>query len=164
MGVRDMPSRFVRRPTHELAFAAVIRQVRIEAGRTKPMSPRRLVSQCHAVARAEQGIRRISLGEAAAIAESLGHSLDELVKVSDAAKFKPPPMGRPRCLSPVSRCSRRQFAGLVHRERIGWFPVSVRRLSGTLSARFHELPQDLRVSGCLVCLELKVRRRPRLGQ
>ena len=96
MGVRDMPSRFVRRPTHELAFAAVIRQVRIEAGRTKPMSPRRLVSQCHAVARGEQGIRRISLGEAAAIAESLGHSLDELVEVSDAARYKPPPMGRPQ--------------------------------------------------------------------
>ena len=50
----------------------------------------------HAVARAEQGIRRISLGEAAAIAESLGRSLDELVQVAESSTFEPPKMGRPR--------------------------------------------------------------------
>jgi len=33
------------------------------------------------VQRAEQGQRRLSLGEAAAIAQSLGRSLDELVRV-----------------------------------------------------------------------------------
>jgi hypothetical protein len=48
------------------------------------------------VQRAEQGLRRISLGEAAAIAESLGRSLDELVKVSASATFETPKMGRPR--------------------------------------------------------------------
>jgi hypothetical protein len=44
----------------------------------------------------EQGARRTSVGEAAAIAEALGRSLDELVKVSNAATFEPPAMGRPR--------------------------------------------------------------------
>jgi hypothetical protein len=48
------------------------------------------------VQRAEHGQRRIALGEAAAIAESLGRSLDELVKASEAAVIEPPKMGRPR--------------------------------------------------------------------
>jgi hypothetical protein len=45
---------------------------------------------------AEQGARRTSVGEAAAIAQALDLSLDELVKVSAAATFEPPKMGRPR--------------------------------------------------------------------
>ena len=49
-----------------------------------------------AVRGAEQGTRRTSVGEAAAIAEALGRSLDELVKVSEAAAFQTPKMGRPR--------------------------------------------------------------------
>jgi transcriptional regulator with XRE-family HTH domain len=48
------------------------------------------------VQRAEQGQRRINLGEAAAIARSLGRSLDELVQISAGATFEPPTMGRPR--------------------------------------------------------------------
>ena len=40
-----------------------------------------------AVRGAEQGTRRTSVGEAAAIAEALGRSLDELVKVSADATF-----------------------------------------------------------------------------
>jgi len=35
-------------------------------------------------------------GEAAAIAQALGRSLDELVKVSAASTFEPPKMGRLR--------------------------------------------------------------------
>ena len=45
--------------------------------------------------RAEQGRRRLSIGQAAVIAESLGRSLDELVKVWAEATFEPPQMGRP---------------------------------------------------------------------
>jgi hypothetical protein len=45
---------------------------------------------------AEQGARRTSVGEAAAIAQALGRSLDELVQVSSSARFEPPRMGRPR--------------------------------------------------------------------
>jgi hypothetical protein len=75
--VRHMPSGPVRRPPHELAFAAAIRAARIETGLT-----------LHTGQSAEQGARRTSVGEAAAIAQVLGRSLDELVKVAAwAAKF-----------------------------------------------------------------------------
>jgi hypothetical protein len=50
----------------------------------------------HTLQSAEQGPRRTSVGEAAAIAKALGRSLDELVKVSEAAALEPPKMGRPR--------------------------------------------------------------------
>lgn len=48
------------------------------------------------VQRAEQAQRRISLGEAAAIAQALGRSLDELVKVSAFSTFEPRKLRRPR--------------------------------------------------------------------
>ena len=41
-------------------------------------------------------LRRVTLGDAAAIAQALGRSLDELVEVSAEATFEPPKMGRPR--------------------------------------------------------------------
>ncbi len=91
-----MPSGPVRRPPHELAFAAAVKAARLVAGRTQVDVAEKAGLPVHAVARAEQGVRRISLGEAAAIAESLGRSLDELVKVSEAPTFEPPKMGRPR--------------------------------------------------------------------
>jgi hypothetical protein len=50
----------------------------------------------HTLQSAEQGALRTSVGEAAAIAQALGRSLDELVQVSAAARFEPPKMGRPR--------------------------------------------------------------------
>jgi hypothetical protein len=50
------------------------------------------------VQRAEQGQRRITLGEAAAIAWSLGRSIDELVKFAETATFEPPKRGRNRFL------------------------------------------------------------------
>ena len=49
-----------------------------------------------AIRSAEQRRRRMHLSEAAAIAQALGRSLDELVKVSEATAFEPPKMGRPR--------------------------------------------------------------------
>jgi hypothetical protein len=50
----------------------------------------------HTLQSAEQGARRTSVGEAAAIAQALGRSLDELVEVLEAATLEPPKMGRPR--------------------------------------------------------------------
>jgi transcriptional regulator with XRE-family HTH domain len=91
-----VPSGSVGRQPDELAFAASIRAARIEAGRTQADVAEKAGLPVHAVRRAEQGMRRISLGEASAIARSLGRSLDELVKVSAAATFEPPTMGRPR--------------------------------------------------------------------
>jgi transcriptional regulator with XRE-family HTH domain len=90
-----MPSGPVRRPPQELAFAAAIRAARGEAGRTQAdvASKTGLV---RVLQRAEQGQRRMNQGEAAATAQSLGRSLDELVKVSETATFEPPKMGRPR--------------------------------------------------------------------
>jgi transcriptional regulator with XRE-family HTH domain len=90
-----MPSGPVRRPPQELAFAAAIRAARIEAGRTQADVAAGADLPVRVVQRAEQGQRRINLGEAAAIAQSLGRSLDELVRVAETATFAPPPMGRP---------------------------------------------------------------------
>ncbi len=91
-----MPSGPVRRPPHELAFAAAIRAARVEAGRTQADVAAAADLPVRTVQRAEQGLRRVTLGDAAAIAQSLGRSLDELVNVSAAASFEPPKMGRPR--------------------------------------------------------------------
>ena len=91
-----MPSGPVRRPPQELAFAAAIRAARVEAGRTQADVAEKAGLATRVVQRAEQGQRRISLGEAAAIAQSLGRSLDELVSVSASATFEPPKMGLPR--------------------------------------------------------------------
>jgi transcriptional regulator with XRE-family HTH domain len=74
-----MPSGPVRRPPHELAFAAAIRAARIEAGRTQADVAAAADLPVRTVQRAEQGLRRVTLGDAAAIAQSLGRSLDELV-------------------------------------------------------------------------------------
>ncbi len=91
-----MPSGPVRRPPHELAFAATIRAARVEAGRTQADVAEAAGLPVRTVRRAEQGLRRVTLGDAAAIAQSLGRSLDELVKVSADATFEPPKTGRPR--------------------------------------------------------------------
>jgi transcriptional regulator with XRE-family HTH domain len=91
-----MPSGPVRRPPQELAFAAAIRAARVEAGLTQADVAERAGLAVHTVQSAEQGARRTSVGEAAVIAQALGRSLDELVKVSAAASFEPPKMGRPR--------------------------------------------------------------------
>jgi transcriptional regulator with XRE-family HTH domain len=89
-----MASGPVRRPPPELAFAAAIRAARVEAGRTQADVAAGADLPPWVVQRAEHGQRRIALGEAAAIAEWLGRSLDELVKASEAAVFEPPKMGR----------------------------------------------------------------------
>jgi transcriptional regulator with XRE-family HTH domain len=91
-----MPSGPVRRPPHELAFAAAIRAARVEAGRTQADVAEAAGLAVHTLQSAEQGARRTSVGEAAAIAQALGRSLDELVQVSSSARFEPPRMGRPR--------------------------------------------------------------------
>jgi transcriptional regulator with XRE-family HTH domain len=75
-----MPSGPVRRPPQELAFAAAIRAARVEAGRTQADVAERAGLAVHTLQSAEQGARRTSVGEAAAIAQALGQSLDELVK------------------------------------------------------------------------------------
>jgi transcriptional regulator with XRE-family HTH domain len=87
-----MPSGPVRRPPDELAFAAAIRAARMAAGRTQADVAAEAGLATRVVQRAEQGQRRINLGEAAAIARSL----DELVQISAGATFEPPTMGRPR--------------------------------------------------------------------
>jgi transcriptional regulator with XRE-family HTH domain len=89
-----MPSGPVRRPPQELAFAAAIRAARIESGLTQADIADRAGLAPHTIQSAVQGARRTSVGEAAAIAQALGRSLDELVKVSEAATFEPPRMGR----------------------------------------------------------------------
>lgn len=89
-----MPSGPVRRPPHELAFAAAIRAARVGAGRTQADLAKQAGLSVRVVQRAEQGQRRINLGEAAAIAQALGRSLDELVAVSANAVFEEPVMGR----------------------------------------------------------------------
>jgi transcriptional regulator with XRE-family HTH domain len=92
---RNIPSGPVRRPPHELAFAAAIRAARVEAGRTQADVAAGAGLPVRSVQRAEQGLRRVTLGDAAAIAQALGRSLDELVKVS-AATFEQPRMDQPR--------------------------------------------------------------------
>jgi hypothetical protein len=54
---------------------------------------------------AERGARRTSVGEAAAIAQVLGRWLDEVVRLSEAATFEPPPMAG--------------LGGLISREKAG---------------------------------------------
>jgi hypothetical protein len=46
--------------------------------------------------RTEQCLRRLSVEQAAAIADALGRSLDELVKVSADTTFESPKTGPPR--------------------------------------------------------------------
>ena len=91
-----MPSGPVRRPPHELAFAAAIRAARIQAGRPQADVAEQAGLSVRVLQRAQQGLRRLSIGQAAAIAQALGRSLDELVKVSADATFEPPEMRRPR--------------------------------------------------------------------
>ena len=91
-----MASGPVRRPPHELAFAAAIRAARFEAGRTQGDVAEKAGLSVRVPQRAEQGLRRLSIGQAAAIAEALGRSLDELVQVSETATFEPHRTGRPR--------------------------------------------------------------------
>ena len=80
MGVASdaMPSGPLRRPPQELAFAAAIRAARIEAGRTQADVAAGAGLPVRTIQRAEQGRRRATLGDAAAIAQALGRSLDEL--------------------------------------------------------------------------------------
>ncbi len=73
-----MPSGPVRRPPQGLAFAAAIRSARVEAGRTRADVAAAADLPVRVVQRAEQGLRRVTLGDAAAIAQALGRSLDEL--------------------------------------------------------------------------------------
>jgi transcriptional regulator with XRE-family HTH domain len=100
-----MPSGPVCRPPHELVFAAAIRAARVGAGRTQADLAEAAALPVRTVPRAEQGLRRVRLGDAAAIAQALVRSLDELVKVSEAATFEPPKMGRPRRSSAPNRPS-----------------------------------------------------------
>jgi transcriptional regulator with XRE-family HTH domain len=79
-----------------LAFAAAIRAARVEAGRAQADTADRAALQVRVLQRAERGQRRFNLGEAAAIAQALGRSPDELVRVSETAKFEAPNIGRPR--------------------------------------------------------------------
>jgi hypothetical protein len=60
-----MPSGPVRRPRHELAFAAAIRAARVEAGRTQADVAAGDGLPVRPVQRAEQGRRRVTLGDGA---------------------------------------------------------------------------------------------------
>ena len=91
-----MPSVPGRRPTYELAFAAAITAARIEAGRTQADVAEQANLPLRVVQQAEQGRRRIALSEAAAIAETLGRSLDELVKLAKSMRFQPLNKGQRR--------------------------------------------------------------------
>ena len=64
-----MPSGPVRRPPHEPVFAAAIRAARIEAGRTQVDVAEAAGLPLHTLQSAEQGARRTSVREAAAIAQ-----------------------------------------------------------------------------------------------
>ena len=86
----------VRRPTHELAFAAAITAARIEVGRTQADIAEQADLPLRVVKQAEQGRRRIALSEAAAIAETLGRSLDELVELAKSTTFEPLHRGQRR--------------------------------------------------------------------
>ncbi len=59
-----MPSGPVRRPPQELAFAAAIRAARVAAGRTQADVAEKAGLPVTTLQRAEQGRRRINLGEA----------------------------------------------------------------------------------------------------
>ena len=89
-----MPNGPVRRPTHELIFAAAIRAARVEAGRTQADVAEQAGLPLRVVQQAEQGRRRIALSEAAAIAEALGRSLDELVQAAKSTTFEPRKRGQ----------------------------------------------------------------------
>jgi DNA-binding XRE family transcriptional regulator len=58
-----MPSGPVRRPPHELAFAAAIKAARVEAGRTQIEVAEAAGLPLHTLQSAEQGARRTSVGE-----------------------------------------------------------------------------------------------------
>ena len=61
----------------------------------RPSWPRAGLS-VRALQRTEQGQRRTALGDAVAIAQALGRSLDELVHLAESSTFEAPAMGRPR--------------------------------------------------------------------
>lgn len=82
-----------RRPPRELALAAAIKAARIEAGRTQADVAEKAGLPLWLLQHAERGRRALKLIEAAAIAEALDLSLDELVKASAGATFEPPHMG-----------------------------------------------------------------------
>jgi transcriptional regulator with XRE-family HTH domain len=84
-----VPSSGIRRPTRELVFAAAIKAARVEAGRTQADVAEQADLPLRVVQQAEQGRRRIALSEAAAIAESLGRSLDDLVQIAKSTTFEP---------------------------------------------------------------------------
>jgi DNA-binding XRE family transcriptional regulator len=65
-----MPSGPVRRPLHELAYAAAtIRAARVKTGTTQADVAEQAGLTLHTVRSAEQGARRTSVREAAAIAQ-----------------------------------------------------------------------------------------------
>jgi transcriptional regulator with XRE-family HTH domain len=86
----------VRRPPHELAFAAAIRTARNEAKRTQAELAEQAGLPLWLLRHAERGRRALKLFEAAAIAQALDLSPDEPVKVSASATFEPSTMGRTR--------------------------------------------------------------------
>jgi transcriptional regulator with XRE-family HTH domain len=69
--------------------------VRIEAGRTQADIAEQAAVPLRVVKQAEQGRRRIVLSEAAAIADTLGCSLEELGEAAAPAPVEPPTMSRP---------------------------------------------------------------------
>ncbi len=85
-----------RRPDPELRYAAAFRVARIEAGRTQAEVAERAGLPVKVVQRIEQGARRMTLGEAAAMASGVGISLDDIVTAAQGATFQEVPMGRPR--------------------------------------------------------------------
>jgi DNA-binding XRE family transcriptional regulator len=70
-----MPNGPVRRPPYELAFAAATRAARCEPGRTQVDVAEKAGLPLHTLHSVEQGARRTSVGEAAAIAQALGRSI-----------------------------------------------------------------------------------------
>lgn len=90
---QEQPDDVARRPPPELGFAAAIKRARIAAGRTQADVAAKAGLPLWLLSHAERGRRALKVHEAAAIAEALVCSLDELVKASAQTTFEPPQMG-----------------------------------------------------------------------
>ena len=93
-----MHSGQVRRLTYDFPFGAAIKAARIQSGLTQFDIAEETGLPVHVIRRIEQGVQRINLSEAAAIAEALGCSLDELVELARLRTFEPLNRGQRRSI------------------------------------------------------------------
>lgn len=90
-----MPSGLVRRPRISLAFAAALRAACVQAGRIQADVAEKAGLSGPVLQRAQQGLRGVSIGEAAGHRPRARPVAYERVEVSGTASFEPPRMGRP---------------------------------------------------------------------